>query len=106
MSGLTSRLEREARKRGLLRCGEDLTAQHAFALVRDMPYQRASSRRPESIIDEWQGTCSGKHYLLAEVLREMGMEVDVMMSPHQFHRGNSGHFPPQLKRMLEDGPVH
>ena len=106
MSGLTSRLEREARKRGLLRGGEDLTAQHAFALVRDMPYRRASSRRPESIIDEWQGTCSGKHYLLAEVLREMGMEVDVMMSPHRFHRGNSEHFPLDLKRMLQEGPVH
>ena len=32
-----------------------------------MPYQRASSRRPESIIEEWRGTCSGKH--INEVLQ-------------------------------------
>ena len=105
MSELAHYLEREARRRNLLLHGEDLTAQRAFALIRDMPYKRASSRRPESIVEEWQGTCSGKHYLLAEVLREMGMEVDVMMSPHQFDQENTGHFPEELQEMLADGPV-
>ncbi len=32
-----------------------------------MPYQRASSRRPGSIIEEGRGTCSGKH--INEVLQ-------------------------------------
>ncbi len=106
MSELAHYLEREARRRNLLPDGEDLTPQRAFALIRDMPYRRASSRRPESIVEEWQGTCSGKHYLLAQVLREMGMEVDVMMSPHRFDQENTGHFPEELQEMLADGPVY
>jgi len=73
MPDLTNLLEREAQRKGLLPHGEELTLQRAFTLIRDMPYKRATSRRPESIIEEWLGTCSGKHYLLAEVLREMGM---------------------------------
>lgn len=106
MPDLTCHLEREARKRSLIPHGEDLSPQRVFTLVRDMPYRRASSRRPESIIEEWQGTCSGKHYLLAEVLREMGMEVDLMMSLHKFEVKNAGHFPPKLMGMLAEGPIY
>ena len=54
MSSLVSLLEREGRERGLLGDGESLSAEGAFALVRDMPYRRASSRRPEAIVEEWQ----------------------------------------------------
>ena len=71
MSSLVALLERESRKRGLLGADETLTAGRAFALVRDMPYRRASSRKPEAIVEEWQGTCSGKHYLLADIFREL-----------------------------------
>ena len=106
MASLADLLEREARSRSLLPPGDDLTPQRAFALVRDMPYRRASSRRPGSVIEEWQGTCSGKHYLLAEVFREMGMDVEVMMSLHKFDQRNTGHFPPELKVMLADSPIY
>ncbi len=37
-----------------------------------MPYTRASSRDPETIIGEWRGTCSGKHYLLQGLFAELG----------------------------------
>jgi arylamine N-acetyltransferase len=37
-----------------------------------MPYTRASSRDPETIIQEWRGTCSGKHYLLKSLFAELG----------------------------------
>ena len=50
MKNLTELLELEGHKRGLIASDQTLTAESAFALVRDMPYQRASSRRPESII--------------------------------------------------------
>ena len=33
---------------------------------------RASSRAPETIISEWRGTCSGKHYLLKSLFAELG----------------------------------
>ena len=76
-----------------------------FALVRDMPYQRASSRAPDAIIHEWRGTCSGKHYLLSALFQEMGLRTKIMMCTHRFKLENSGHFPAHLRQVLEGGPV-
>ena len=59
---LTESLEQQARKRGLIAPNKTVTAASVFALVRDMPHQRASAGRPESIIKEWRGTCSGKTF--------------------------------------------
>ena len=105
MSQLTPLLEVESRKRGLLAADEPLTPGRAFALVRDMPYRRASSRKPEAIVEEWRGTCSGKHYLLADVFRELGLESRVIMCTHQFTPDNTGHFPPELRELVTQGPV-
>lgn len=71
LPSLAQALSSEAGRRGLWQ-GQELTAPEAFRLVRDMPYQRASSREPLTIIEEWRGTCSGKHYLLKAVLAELG----------------------------------
>ena len=62
-------LKSEAVERGLLKPKEDINAEKAYTLVRDMPYTRASSRDSETIIREWRGTCSGKHYLLKKLLQ-------------------------------------
>ena len=105
MSELIPLLERRSRERGLLPADEPLTAERAFALVRDMPYRRASSRSPEVIVAEWQGTCSGKHYLLADIFRELGLESKVVMCTHRFTQENTEHFPPELRELLADGPV-
>ena len=105
MSGLLSRLERESRDRGLLDGSASLTPERAFALVRDMPYRRASSRRPEAIIEEWRGTCSGKHYLLADVFCELGLESQVIMCTHRFTAENTGHFPAELRELVAASPV-
>ena len=105
MSSLLSLLEQESRERELLSDGESLSAERAFALVRDMPYRRASSRKPEAIIEEWRGTCSGKHYLLADIFREMGLESRVIICPHRFTLENTGHFPPELRELVAEGPV-
>ena len=61
MGKLLSMLEAESLRRGLVQPGQSVDAETAFSLVRDMPYQRASTRAPESVIQEWRGTCSGKH---------------------------------------------
>jgi hypothetical protein len=68
-------LETKAIEKGQLKPGEEITPAKAFLLVRDMPYIRASSRDTETIIREWRGTCSGKHYLLKELFRELGYSV-------------------------------
>ncbi len=104
-TSLISLLEEESRRRGLLAEDEPLTAEWAFALVRDMPYRRASSRRPEAIVEEWQGTCSGKHYLLADIFRELGLETQVVMVTHRFTPDNTGHFPQELRALVTDGAV-
>lgn len=69
---LLETLRTKAVERGLLEPGQKLDAAKAFFLVRDMPYIRASSRDPETIIREWRGTCSGKHYLLKKLFAELG----------------------------------
>ena len=65
-------LRSKAIERRLLKPGEEIDAAKAFFLVRDMPYTRASSRDPEITIQEWRGTCSGKHYLLKSLFAELG----------------------------------
>ncbi len=75
---LLDRLKSEAVDRGLLDPADQVDAALAYALVRDMPYRRASDRRPETIIAEWQGTCSGKHYLLQALFSELGLSSQVI----------------------------
>jgi hypothetical protein len=69
---LLETLKSTAVDRGLLGPEQDVDAERAFLLVRDMPYTRASSRDPNVIIREWRGTCSGKHYLLKGLFSELG----------------------------------
>jgi hypothetical protein len=69
---LLETLKSTAVERRLLDTKEKIDAERAFLLVRDMPYTRASSRDPNTIIHEWRGTCSGKHYLLKGLFSELG----------------------------------
>lgn len=78
MMKLLSLLKSEAERRGLLDANAEVDPATVFLLVRDMPYRRASDRRPETIIQEWQGTCSGKHYLLQALFAELGLSSQVM----------------------------
>ena len=105
MTSLVSLLQERSRERGLLPGGEPLTAGRVFALVRDMPYLRASSRKPEAIVEEWRGTCPGKHYLLADIFRELGLEARVIMATRRFTAENTGHFPPELRTLVAEDPV-
>lgn len=66
---LTEQLQQAALERGLSVPGQPGPAD-VFRLVREMPYRRASDRRPETTIREWRGTCSGKHYLLKALLSD------------------------------------
>lgn len=39
--------------------------------VQAIPYGRPVARTPQGVLSEWTGTCSTKHALLAELLREL-----------------------------------
>jgi hypothetical protein len=69
---LLDTLKSKAIKKGVLEPDEEIDVEKAFTLVRDMPYTRASSRDSATIIEEWRGTCSGKHYLLKKLFAELG----------------------------------
>lgn len=71
-------LKSKAIEKGILRPEDEIDAPKAFELVRDMPYIRASSRDPQTIIEEWRGTCSGKHYLLKGLFAELGYSSRVI----------------------------
>ena len=98
-------LTQQATSRGLITAQKKVQIADVFSLVRDMRYQRASSREPEAIINEWRGTCSGKHYLLKAIFEELGYDARLLMVPHWFTVDNSAHFPSQLLDQLVTAPV-
>lgn len=75
---LINELHNEALRRGIIDPDREIDLAMAYELVRDMPYQRASDRRPETLIEEWRGTCSGKHYLLKALFAELGYRSRVI----------------------------
>ncbi|AZI43655.1 hypothetical protein EHF33_13595 [Deinococcus psychrotolerans] len=76
---LNEQLREAAVQRGILPTDAPTpTPEVAFALVRDMPYARASTHEPAGIIGEWRGTCSTKHELLAALLAEHGLESAII----------------------------
>ncbi len=91
--------------RGLVEDGAIIDAARAFALVRDMPYERASASHPETAIEEWRGTCSSKHVLLGALLRELGRDNVVMTVLHEFTPRNAPWLPPALLAEVEREPV-
>lgn len=71
-------MKAEAVQRKLINLSQELDLCTVFTLVRDMPYKRASDRRPKTLIKEWRGTCSGKHYLLKTLFAELGYPSKIM----------------------------
>jgi len=104
-SDLRSRLAEAAYLRGLIPPGTVVDAPLAFRLVRDLPYRRPSDNRPRTLIDEWRGTCSGKHRLLAQLLSECGYRTRLMIATYFYRLDPSGKALPELTRILEQGPV-
>jgi hypothetical protein len=102
---LLRNLKAAAVERALLPKGSALDAPAAFALVRNMPYRRASSRAPQVTIEEWRGTCSGKHILLQALFEELGMQTTMILTPHAFTEANSPWLPPSLLAMVREIPV-
>ncbi len=102
---LLSSFRTAAIARSLFEDGAIIDAAQAFELVRDMPYERPSEPRPETVIEEWRGTCSSKHLLLSALLRELGRDNVVMTVLHEFTPRNSAWLPPHLLAEVQREPV-
>lgn len=64
------------------RSGEQLELVGTVLAVSRIPYGRPSVLTPAAVLDEWRGTCSTKHVLLAELARESWPETE----PRLWHR--------------------
>jgi len=93
-------LKSEAVKRDLIDPSLELDQATVFSMVRDMPYQRASDRRPETTISEWRGTCSGKHYLLQALFAELGLPSKLIACT-TVEPVDPAEIPPSLKSLYE-----
>jgi len=102
---LVDLLQEEATRRDVWPSVDGLSPALAFMLVRDLPYQRSTSRQPEALLREWRGTGPGKHYLLRGLLEEMGLGVRVVLATHHFTEEYSEALPPPLSALLEQGPI-
>jgi hypothetical protein len=103
--GLLSDLKVSAVARRRFPDDERLTPASLFALVRDMPYERASDAEPETAIDEWRGTSWGKHYLLHALYREFGLHSILLHATHEISVQDWPWLPPELQRELQDDPI-
>jgi hypothetical protein len=96
----------EAQRRGLADPRKTLlSAADAFFLVRDMPYKRASSREPQTTIKEWQGTCSGKHYLLKSVFNELNLPCKLMACTLYLPSRILQHLPPEVQTLFASSAI-
>jgi transglutaminase-like putative cysteine protease len=75
-----------------------------FEKVRDIPYAYPASRDPEEVLRSGCGTCSGKHYLLAELYRRLGLRVRNMICSHRFNESPLP-FPENMQSMLRKDEI-
>lgn len=75
-----------------------------FERVREIPYRYPASRDPAEVLRQGCGSCSGKHYLLAEMFRLLGLRVRHMICTHRFNE-SSLVFPPAMQDMLRRNEI-
>lgn len=75
-----------------------------FEHVRDIPYYYPSSRDPNEVLERGRGSCSGKHYLLGELYRLLGLEVRHMICTHRFNESPIV-FPGPMQEMLRKNEI-
>ena len=73
-----------------------------YHAVRKIPYGSTGERNPVKVIANNLGSCSGKHILLRDLLREVGREAEVITMFTHFNRGIPSHpaMPAELRAMI------
>lgn len=74
-----------------------------YHAVRNIPYGSTGERDPVKIIANHLGSCSGKHILLRDLIRENGGQADVITMLTHFNRGIPVHpdMPEDLRQMIQ-----
>lgn len=75
-----------------------------FEHVRDIPYCYPASRDPVEVLERGRGSCSGKHHLLGEMFRVLGLPVRHMICTHRFNESPLV-FPPPMQEMLRKNEI-
>ncbi|HEX8012325.1 MAG TPA: transglutaminase domain-containing protein [Casimicrobiaceae bacterium] len=90
-----------------VRAGSPTTLTDIYHAVRRIPYGSTGERDPVKIIANNLGSCSGKHILLRDLLREADREAEVITMFTHFNRGIPAHpaMPDDLRAMVEGEEV-
>lgn len=75
-----------------------------FERVRDLPYCYPASRDPVEVLTTGRGSCSGKHYLLGELFRCLGLPVRHMLCTHRFNESPLP-FPEEMQAVLRRNEI-
>jgi len=75
-----------------------------FERVRDIPYCYPASRDPVEVLAQRRSSCSGKHYLLGELFRLLGLRVRHMICTHRFNESPLV-FPAPMQEMLRKNEI-
>lgn len=75
-----------------------------FENVRDIAYGYPASRDPLEVLQTSRGSCSGKHYLLGEFYRLLGVPTRHMICMHRFNESPIV-FPEEMQEMLRKNEI-
>jgi Transglutaminase-like superfamily len=75
-----------------------------FERVRDLPYAYPASRDPIEVLRRGAASCSGKHYLLGELFRRLGLPVRHMLCTHRFN-DSAVPFPERMQDLLRKNEI-
>ncbi|MBV9641925.1 MAG: transglutaminase domain-containing protein [Verrucomicrobia bacterium] len=78
-----------------------------YHAVRKIPYGSTGERDPVKVIANNLGSCSGKHILLRDLLREVGWKAEIITMFTHFNRGVPSHpaMPADLRAMIDGEDV-
>jgi hypothetical protein len=78
-----------------------------YHAVRNIPYGSTGERDPVKVIANNLGSCSGKHILLRDLLREAGRDAEIVTMFTHFNRGIAPHpaMPDDLRAMITGADV-
>lgn len=95
---------REAFQNWTKACNQMQARVALFERVRDIPYAYPASRDPVEVLRLNRGSCSGKHYLLGELYRQLGLRIRHIICTHRFNESPVV-FPEDMQEMLRKNEI-